>query len=86
MSVAAITAICWSIAQRFRDTVYRSATVHMQGFEYGKPGHTLCGIAYGPSWTYEAGDYPPALFDGCKRCQAAYKAWKRRQVTGKQDA
>lgn len=42
---------------------------HIQGYDFGKAEHTLCGIPYGRSWDFEVGKFPPSQFDNCKRCK-----------------
>lgn len=76
-----ITPVAWSISQLVR-TMAREGVLHMQGFDYGKPERTLCGRSYnaGGHWDFEFHDYPPDEFQGCKRCEAAYRRFVNRST------
>lgn len=68
------TPIAWSISQLVR-TMAREGVLHMQGFDYGKPGKTMCGCTFDGNglWDFDVGQYPPSEFQGCKRCEAGYR-------------
>jgi len=67
------TPVCWSQRPLWGNPDNRTV-IHMQGYDYGKPGHTLCGVSYMRVWwDFETHDYAPADFNDCRRCMAVYR-------------
>lgn len=69
-------AVCWSVTRQVR--THGGAALHVQGFDYGKPGRTLCGRSLFSSELY---DYDARPIDGseevlCRRCAASFKRLK----------
>lgn len=64
------TFVCWSERQVARARGAGFVGLHVQG----DGDKTLCGIETDRLWGFNMHDYPPAEFNGCKRCKAVIAA------------
>lgn len=76
------TPVAWSISQLIR-TMARECALHLQGYDFGKPNRTMCGRGFDGNalWDFDAHAYPPSQFRGCKRCEAGYRRWRKKETT-----